>query len=130
MLAKIQHYTSPDQIKSIYYAIFGSHMTYGCQIWGQSYSRIHVNKIQTLQNNGLRIISFAEDYRDHVTPLYINNNLLQIKDLIELKNILHIHDYFHGKLPDSFDGYFTLRNDIENLDIDSIQSRSVKPTDR
>ena len=45
MLAKIRHYTSIYQTKSIYHAICASHMTYGCQIWGQSFSNTHNNKI-------------------------------------------------------------------------------------
>ena len=32
MLLKIRHYTSASQTKSIYHAVFASHMTYGCQI--------------------------------------------------------------------------------------------------
>ena len=43
MLAKIRYFTSPQQTKSIYHAIFGSHMTYGCQIWGQSNNLSHIN---------------------------------------------------------------------------------------
>ena len=43
MLSKIRHYTSAEQMKSIYHAIFSSHMTYGCQIWGQSFNNTHIN---------------------------------------------------------------------------------------
>ena len=82
MLAKIRHYTSTDQTKSIYHAIFGSHMTYGCQIWGQSFTDTYMNKIQVLQNNSMILISFADNFRDHVSPIYQNYNLLKIKDLI------------------------------------------------
>ena len=39
MLSKIQNYISHEELKSVYYAIFSSHMTYGCQIWGQSRSK-------------------------------------------------------------------------------------------
>ena len=98
MLDKIRHYTSAEQVKSIYHAIFASHMTYGCQIWGQSFNNTHINKIQTLQNNALRIITFFPDFRDHVTPTYAAQNILKIKDLISLKNLLLIHDYFKKKL--------------------------------
>ena len=37
MLSKIRHYTSAEHMKSIYHAIFASHMTYGCQILVQHY---------------------------------------------------------------------------------------------
>ena len=109
MLAKIRHYTSPEQVKSIYHAIFSSHMTYGCQIWGQSFNNTHINKIKTLQNNALRLITFSNDFRDHVTPIYAAQGILKIKDLISLKNILLIHDYFKNKLPSTFNDYYKLK---------------------
>ena len=113
MLAKIRHYTSSNQTKSIYHSIFASHMTYGCQIWGQSISNAHINKIQTLQNNALRLVTFAANSRDHITPLYAEHNILKIKDLISLKNILIIHDYFKEKLPVTFNGFYTLQQNPE-----------------
>jgi hypothetical protein len=128
MLSKIRHYTSPDQINSIYYAIFGSHLTYGCQIWGQSPTSTYIKKIQTLQNNALRIISFAQDFRDHVSPIYADYKLLKIKDLIDLKNILFIHDYLNGKLPACFNGYFTLNEDhADNQETNEAIVRDVRP---
>ena len=108
MLSKMKHYTSEDQIKWIYHSIFASHMIYGCQIWGHSPSNIYIDKVHVLQNNALRLITFAPDFRDHVTPLYIKLKLLKIKDLIILKSLLLIHDYFNKKLPISFNEYFIL----------------------
>jgi hypothetical protein len=125
MLSKIRHYTSREQIKSIYHAIFGSHLSYGCQIWGQSPTETYINKIQTFQNNAMRIISFSKDVRDHVSPIYADFNLLKIKDLIYTKNILLIHDYLNNKLPDSFDGYFNLKHDETH--INEAISRDIRP---
>ena len=87
-------------------------MTYGCQIWGQSFNNTHINKIQTLQNNALRLITFTSNFRDHVTPIYAEQNILKIKDLISLKNLLLVHDYFKNKLPLTFDGYYDLEKHI------------------
>ena len=70
MLSKIRHYTLAEQMKSIYHAIFASHMTYGCQILGQSFNNTHINKIQTLQNNAVAIVTFCPDFRDHLTSIY------------------------------------------------------------
>ena len=44
MLSKIRHYVPKEELKSIYFAIFSSHMTYGCQIWGQANSN-HVKGV-------------------------------------------------------------------------------------
>ena len=35
MLAKVRHYVTKDTLRSIYFGIFSSTLTYGCQIWGQ-----------------------------------------------------------------------------------------------
>ena len=103
-------------------------MTYGCQIWGQSFTETYINKIQTLQNNALRLISFAQDFRDHVSPIYTNCNLLKIKDLIILKNIIFIHDFLNNKLPVSFDGYFSIiENYKENHQLNEVNSRKIRP---
>ena len=32
MLSKVRHYVPQSELKSIYYAIFSSHMVYGCQV--------------------------------------------------------------------------------------------------
>ena len=39
ILAKLRYYVSPDTLKTIYYALFDSHMRYACQIWDHSCSK-------------------------------------------------------------------------------------------
>ena len=36
MLSKVRHYVPEHELISVYHAIFSSHMTHGCQIWGQN----------------------------------------------------------------------------------------------
>ena len=69
MLSRIR-YVPREELKSIYCAIFSSHMTYRCQIWGQNCSA-HLIKISKLQNRALRIINF-EDFNDNPSTLYKN----------------------------------------------------------
>ena len=83
-------------------------MLYGYQIWGQTDHK-YFNKIKTLQNNALRLISFADSFYDHVTPLY---KQLKLRDLVSLYNLLLVHDYFNGKIPESFSNLFFLAKDI------------------
>ena len=100
-------------------------MTYQCQIWGHSPTNAYINKIQVLQNNALRLITFASDLRDHVTPIYIELKLLKIKDLIILKNLLLIHDYFNNKLPTSFENYFIFDKDKHLYQMEDIRSTKI-----
>ena len=86
-------------------------MIYSCQIWGQTDSK-YFRKIQTLQNNALRFITFADSFHDHVSHLYKELNLLKLRDFVTLQNLLLVHDYFNNNLPESFSGFFTLSREM------------------
>ena len=43
LLAKLRHYVNPILLRKIHYAIFESHLRYGCELWGQT-------QMQVLQN--------------------------------------------------------------------------------
>ena len=115
MIAKTRHFLPNDSkaLLSLYHSIFASHMVYGCQVWGQSDTKF-VKKIQVLQNNALRLITFADSFRDHISHLYKNLNILKFRDYVSLQNLLFIHDYFNSKLPACFTGYFTLSTDVHD----------------
>ena len=51
LLAKIRHLVSKNLLRTIYFAIFDSHLRYGCQIWGQKDSQ-EFKGITTVQNKG------------------------------------------------------------------------------
>ena len=94
MLSKIRHYVSYNTLISIYDAIFSSHMTYGCQIWGQK-GNANRNKISILQNKILKQIHFKPN-DETVNPLYHKANILKFNDYVmniiqemPLKNIYH-----------------------------------------
>ena len=113
MIAKARHYlhNNHQHLLTIYHSIFSSHMIYGCQVWGQTDSK-HFRKIQTLQNNALRLITFADSFHDHVSHLYKDLNLLKLRDFVTLQNLLLVHDYFNNNLPESFSGFFTLSREV------------------
>ena len=108
MLSKIRHYVPKEELKSIYYSIFSSHMTYGCQVWGQSNST-HAEKISKLQNKALRIINFRP-YATDSNPLYKECEILKLQDFIKLQNCLLIHDFTNNTLPTCFQDYYFKRN--------------------
>ena len=109
MLSKIRHYVPKDELKSIYYAIFSSHMTYGCQVWGQNSNSTHIKQISSLQDKAIRIINF-KPYRSTRNPLYKENAILKLEDFIKVQNCLLIHDYLHNTLPLCFQDYYFKKN--------------------
>ena len=110
MLSKIRHYLPKKELKSIYYAIFNSHMISGCQIWGQT-QNVHNNKISLLQNRALRIINF-KDFRADANPLYKDTNVLKLQSLVSVNNCLFVHDYLTNSLPTCFDDYYFRLNSL------------------
>ena len=36
ILAKLRHHLTSDILKIVYYSLFGTHLHYACQVWGQA----------------------------------------------------------------------------------------------
>ena len=118
MISKTRHFLkeSRPQRLSLYHSIFSSHMLYGCQTWGL-HDNNKINKIQTLQNRALSLTTFADHPSSnfhHLVDIYKALRLLKLRELIILKNLLFVHDYFNKNLPESFAGYFTLSRDMHS----------------
>ena len=88
MLAKIRHYVTKDTLRSIYFGIFSSILTYGSQIWGQIKSK-HFNRLVTLQNKAVKVLNFA-NFRDTVSPLYKTSKIFKLSDSIRLQNFMYV----------------------------------------
>ena len=120
MLCKARHYINNDDLKTLYYAIFSSHLIYGSQIWGQHINTFN-NKIFKLQNRALRIIYFA-NFRADSNPLYINLKIVRLNDLIIMQNCLFVHDSLKKNSPLCFHDYFKHTRDIHSLNTKSAES--------
>ena len=55
--AKIRYHVDSKLLKTIYSAIFKSHLRYGCQLWGQAQTQV-IKNIEKIQNKALQIINF------------------------------------------------------------------------
>ena len=89
ILSKLRYNISADRLKTIYYALFDSHMRYACQIWGQSHSKTF-DMIQSAQNKALRIINFKQSMEPS-EPLYQKLKINKLKNNI-LNNCLFVFD--------------------------------------
>ena len=109
LLSKIRHYVPKFLLRTIYYALFNSHLIYACQVWGQK--ETIVRKLLTIQNKALRIINF-KPFDHPADPLYHSNKILKITDYIKLLNCMFVKDVLSGNCLSNFEGTFKLATNI------------------
>ena len=109
LLAKIRHHINKDALKTIYHAIFSSHMSYAAQIWGLSSKNIS-NSIQKLQNKALRIINFKK-YYDECEILFRQCKILKFEDTIFYNNCLFVSNCLAKTTPEAFNNTYKLTQD-------------------
>ena len=128
-LSKLRHYIPLKLLLNIYHAIFSSRMHYACQIWGlRDNSTCH--RILTLQKLALRLITFNAP-RSPSNPIFSNLGILKFFDLVEVLNILFVHQHLNGGLPDVLLGNFKLNRISHSFitrgkALDLLQTPSVK----
>ena len=83
-------------IKSIYYAIFHSDLSYVCTALGQNLNSKH--RINLLQKKAMRIISFAS-FDAHTLPIFVKLNIIKFTSLFSF-----------CKSPSVFSNAFVLRS--------------------
>ena len=101
MLCKLQHFfVNVATIKSIYYDIFHSHLSYVCTAWDQNLKSKH--RITLLQEKAMQIISFAS-FDAHTLPIFAKLNIIKFPDIIYFSNCLFIaKQIFSVSLPQFF----------------------------
>ena len=103
LIAISRHYLSKELLLQIYYGQFYSHLTYGCQLWGQDPNRI--KQTFTLQKKCIRLMTFSH-YLAHTDPLFKELNILKLYDMIRFHNIIFTHNTLNKKSPNIFNSYF------------------------
>ena len=119
MLSKIRYYVDKNTLRCLYFAIFSSHMSYCCQIWGQIGNH-HLNKILSLQRSALRILNFLP-FRSDVSNCFLESNIASFNDLVKKTNILFVYDSLKKNLPPSISDYFTLSSEVHSYNTRNTQ---------
>ena len=96
LLFKMRKYVSLKILRSIYFAIFDSYLSYCCLVWAQNYSTIQ--RIIILQKKVIRIINL-QPRNFHTSPLFKQNSTLKFQDKICLENILFISKSLNNSSP-------------------------------
>ena len=90
ILSKLRYYVNKEILRTIYFAIFHSYLTYVITVWGQT--RIPTKHVTILQKKVLRIISFAP-FNSHSSS-YFHNYILKFCDIINIEACAFINSNF------------------------------------
>ena len=110
ILSKLRYNASLDICLQVYYAIFFSHLTYGCNIWGLT-SEENISKIEVLQRKCVRIMTFAP-FDAHSNDIFVELGLLKVRDLISLSQLKLVYDFHNLRLPTDLMSLFTVSSDV------------------
>ena len=113
---KMRKYVSLKILRSIYFAIFDSYLSYCCLVWAQNYSTIQ--RIIILQKKAIRIINL-QPRNFHTSPLFKQNSILKFQDKICLENILFVSKSLNNLSPSVFNTWFSFSSDQHNYETSS-----------
>ena len=105
MLFKIRHQCNKNVLRSLYFSLFESHLSYGIPVWGSA-NRALTQKLFVLQKKAIRAITFS-DFLAHTSPLFKDANVLKVADLFQYQVSSIMWDFDHNTLPKTLNLLFT-----------------------
>ena len=82
-LNSLKHMLPTCNLRSLYFALINSHLSYGCQLWGNTFDK-HLHKLKVQQKKAIRIVCHAL-YNSPATPLFSQVQILKFEDLYKLQ---------------------------------------------
>ena len=123
ILYKVRHFLNTDILKSLYYSLLYSYISYSTFVWGSNY-KTKLKRIHILQKRALRVINFA-DRKAPSRPLFQRLDILNIFEIVKLQLGELVFNYLNGCLPSAFKSYFTDLSDIHNYNTRSKSNKNL-----
>jgi hypothetical protein len=96
-LRSVKYFIGSSRKKSLYFALFHSHLNYACQIWSCS-SESTINSIMKKQKIAIRLVAGLK-YNGHTEPSFKSLEILPFENIIELANLQIMYHFISGNLP-------------------------------
>ena len=101
-------------LKSLYFSIFNSHLSYGLAVWGNA-SKMYIDKINLLQKRAVKAVSLTPNATDiNYNSIFYDLKILKLDDQLQLQLSSLMWDYDHNTLPLSLQDYFKRVNLVHN----------------
>ena len=110
IISKLRYYAPKSSILSVYYAIFYSHIVYGCPVWSLT-SKGNIDTINILQKKCVRLMNFAP-YNSHTITLFADNEILKLEDIITANKLKLGFDFKTNSLPEDLLNMFQFSCDV------------------
>jgi len=102
MLFKLKHYANISVLKSVYFALFHSYLTYSILDWGRA-NKTTFPPLIILQNKAVRTLEYN---KTKTTILYSKHKIVERPDLFQQSVVKFMHSFYNGGLPNHYDNYF------------------------
>ena len=110
-------YNAPLSVRlKVYFAIFHSDFSYGCNIWGLT-TEENIQKIEILQRKCVRLLTFSP-YNCHTNKIFIDLGLLKLRDIIKVEQIKLVYKFQNSNLPTDLMGLFSFTSDISTTNLE------------
>ena len=110
ILSKLRYYAPLKICLQVYYALFYSHLVYGCNVWGLT-SEENLRKLEILQRKCIRIMTFA-DHRSHTNDLFIELKILKVREIVKLQQLQLLYSFLKNSLPSYLTSLYKLNDEI------------------
>ena len=113
MLYKIRQFCPVSVLRSLYFSLFNSHMSYGLVVWGNA-NRSLINKIKSLQKRALKCIDISHKDHNNINITQHNLKILTLDHQLQLQLSSLMWDYDNNALPQSLKTDFKRTNLVHN----------------
>ena len=123
LIYKIREFCTPQVLRSLYFSLFYSHLTYCISVWGKS-DDTYMHKLKLAQKQIVRALTFSE-YRTPSKPLLKELAFLDLDDLYGYQIASIMWDYDHGNLPTTLSTLFKRREDTHNRNLRNTKNHQL-----
>ena len=124
----IRNYINKNQVEVLYYSMIYSRIKYGLIVYGFT-SKKNINKLQSLQNQLLKVLTFKK--RRHSTNEIHNDlRILKVTDLFFQEKVSFVYNYVNNQLPPTFPNYYTEFAQIHNIQTRNKNNNFIIPHHR
>ena len=83
MLYKIRNFCPLPVLRSLYFSIFNSHLSYGLAVWGNAHRSL-ISKIKSLQKRAIKCIASSNEVHKHINDMHYNLNILTVDHQLQV----------------------------------------------